>query len=103
MILNLNSLPHKDMNLPALIEMTDRFTSSDVAQAVELAASKALSMMIENLPSKDVVEIDHAMMSSIISNMTSSLTSEDIVKHDKIHKRYTSGKKETKQRIGFNI
>ena len=103
MILNLNPLPHKDMNLPALIEMTDRFTSSDVAQAVELAASKALSMMIENLPSKDVVEIDHAMMSSIISNMTSSLTSEDIVKHDKIHKRYTSGKKETKQRIGFNI
>lgn len=100
--LNLSTLPHHEIDLRPIIGKTAKFTSSDIAQAVALAASKAMSMMIKNLPSTEVVMIDEDMISAIISDMVPSLSAEDIARHNKIHNRFSKDRKESRQKIGFN-
>ncbi|MBQ3843618.1 MAG: AAA family ATPase [Bacteroidales bacterium] len=96
----LNKRPHAcDINIDNLADLTEGFTSSDIAYIVKASATSAFEASIKE--EDEVLKIDEEMLLNIIKTTRPSVTQQEARRYEKTRDEFLNVKHNERRPIGF--
>lgn len=98
--IELNDIPHDDIDMERIVQLTMGFCASDITFIVKECSRCTFQ---ESVKTKHIVKISQERLEKIISSTNPSVSHDEIRHYEKLRESFERGRNNDRPKIGFNV